>query len=131
MAKDWRNSRSYRVWRAQVVRRDKVCQICGSNKKREAHHKDSGAYFSEERFNVENGITLCRSCHTTFHTTFKKSFKEKCTIDDYKDFDSLADYFFEVALVNMFNEGVIDQTKIKHNKTKQNKETYINGRPVK
>jgi hypothetical protein len=31
---NWRKTREYRVWRAQVIRRDKCCVICGNIKGR-------------------------------------------------------------------------------------------------
>lgn len=92
---DWRTSREYRVWRVQVIRRDKVCKICGSNQKRNAHHINSASYFPDERFDIENGVTLCYGCHMNFHNNFKKSYREKCTKYDYDNFVCLTNYFKE------------------------------------
>ena len=89
---DWRNSREYRVWRVRVIRRDKVCQVCGSLQNRNAHHLNHATYFKDERFNVENGVCLCRSCHTQFHTNFKRSFRTKCTAYDFRNFVALMSY---------------------------------------
>lgn len=90
---NWRTSRDYRIWRVQVIRRDKVCKICGSNQRRQAHHINSASYFVDERFDIENGVTLCYKCHMNFHCNYKKSYREKCTIDDYENFVVLTDYF--------------------------------------
>jgi len=89
MAKNWRNSREYRIWRATVIRRDKVCQICGSIKKRHAHHLDHATYFPEKRFDPENGICLCDECHKIFHTSFKRSYRQKATREDFRQFVEL------------------------------------------
>ncbi len=68
--KNWRNTRLYRIWRMLVIRRDKVCQICGSNKKRHAHHLNHATFFPEQRFDPENGICLCLHCHSIVHNKF-------------------------------------------------------------
>lgn len=94
--KDWRDSREYRVWRVEVVRRDGRCKICNSIKGREAHHICHATYFPEKRFNAENGVTLCRGCHTQFHTNYKKSFREKCDRSDFLNFVVLVRHYMEL-----------------------------------
>ena len=90
MSKDWRRTRSYRLWRVKVIRRDKVCQTCGSRLNRHAHHLNSGSYFKEERFDTENGICLCRNCHLgKFHGMFMGSSRKKTTKKDFDRFDRL------------------------------------------
>jgi 5-methylcytosine-specific restriction endonuclease McrA len=89
----WRKSRDYRIWRIKVIRRDKKCQICGTKKKLQAHHKNSGSYFPEQRFKLENGVTLCNHCHTNYHTNFHRSFRAKCTEYDFQNFVTLTEYF--------------------------------------
>jgi len=89
----WRNSREYRIWRAGVVMRDKRCQICNTLQNRHAHHMNHATYFPEERFDIENGICLCRSCHSHFHNDFKRSTREKCTKYDFNNYNALNEYF--------------------------------------
>ena len=96
MAKNWRDSREYRIWRAHVIRRDSVCQICGSMKNRVAHHLNSASYFPEERYDENNGVTLCEKCHINFHNNFKKSYREKCTKYDFENFLTLCRYLKSV-----------------------------------
>jgi len=88
----WRNSTEYRKWRIAVIRRDSVCQICGSRKDRNAHHINHATYFIDKRFDVDNGVTLCAKCHRQFHCNFKRSFKTKCTQYDYDNFVYLMNY---------------------------------------
>lgn len=66
-----RSSARYKYWREEVFERDQyTCQGCGIHKDLQAHHiitwgdsKDN----PELRYSVENGITLCRSCHLESH----------------------------------------------------------------
>jgi 5-methylcytosine-specific restriction endonuclease McrA len=85
----WRNTREYRTWRVRVIRRDRRCVVCGSIKNRHAHHLNHASYFKDVRFDPENGVCLCRDCHTDFHTNFKRSYKQKCTKYDFLNFVTL------------------------------------------
>jgi hypothetical protein len=71
-----RESLEYKVWKLEVYKRDGgVCRICGvrcNDKTIVAHHLKLFRDFPELRFSVDNGITLCRSCHTKLHTPRKK-----------------------------------------------------------
>jgi len=92
MSKNWRQSRAYRRWRVQVIRRDKVCAICTSRKNRHAHHIDSASYFPELRFVVQNGVCLCKTCHRQYHTNFNRSYRVKTTRYNFENFVSLMTY---------------------------------------
>ena len=69
------------TWRNLVLNRDNYnCTVCkerGSGI--EAHHLNSYTNFKEERFNINNGVTLCKECHKSYHKAFgyKNSTKEK------------------------------------------------------
>ena len=76
--KKWRNSKDYRKWRAQVIRRDKCCSVCKSTEKRNAHHINHATYFPELRYDINNGICLCRKCHVSFHIDYCGGFRKKC-----------------------------------------------------
>jgi len=101
---DWRRNREYRVWRVEVIHRDKRCIICGSLKGRQAHHMNSGSYFPDDRYDVENGVTLCSKCHMNFHNNFKRSYREKCTKYDFDNFMCLVRYIKTV----FFTEAPIE-----------------------
>jgi 5-methylcytosine-specific restriction endonuclease McrA len=90
--KNWRSTREYRKWRISCIRRDKVCVICGSRKKRQVHHIASGQYHPEERYTVENGVTLCYPCHKSLHVLFKHSYRVKTTKKDWIRFQKLVKY---------------------------------------
>lgn len=62
-----KSSAEYRYWRDEVFRRDDYrCQICGvRGGQLEAHHIKEKCNFPELMFDVNNGVTLCHTCHKT------------------------------------------------------------------
>ena len=60
----------YKEWRRQVFARDDfTCQCCGQRGGRlQAHHIKEWSASPDLRFDVSNGVTLCRSCHYRFHS---------------------------------------------------------------
>lgn len=69
-----RNSFEMRLWRESVFQRDNwTCQKCHvRGGKLEAHHIKPFAVFPELRFDLNNGITLCKSCHRKDESTGKR-----------------------------------------------------------
>jgi len=110
MSKSWRTSREYRVWRANVVRRDKTCVISGDRKTREAHHIEDGSNNPELRYDVNNGVTLARRYHTGYHTKFLRSFKCKCTKKTFVRFLKLVAIVKDVSYDKLF--GRLDFLKM-------------------
>jgi len=54
----------YKKWRADVRKRDGFkCKMCGSNKKLQVHHIKRWADYPTLRFEISNGITLCKLHH--------------------------------------------------------------------
>ena len=61
-----RGTDKYKKWRNKVYKRDNyTCQICGNNKSGnlEAHHIKLFSKYPKSRYDINNGITLCKSCH--------------------------------------------------------------------
>ncbi|EHH01510.1 DUF6291 domain-containing protein [Paraprevotella clara] len=64
-----RESSEYKHWRKNVFRRDNyTCRHCGKyGGKLNAHHVKPFSTYPDLRFNVNNGVTLCRECHIQLH----------------------------------------------------------------
>ena len=64
-----RHSIEYFAWRQSIFERDNyTCLICKQHGgKLEAHHIDSFSENPKLRFDINNGITLCKKCHKFLH----------------------------------------------------------------
>ncbi len=69
----------YHNWRKSVFDRDLyTCKCCGDRNgnghavKLCAHHIKNWKDFPDERYDVNNGIALCESCHIKFHSIYGK-----------------------------------------------------------
>lgn len=62
-----RKSFKYRIWRDEIFERDNyICQMPDCDKTERylnAHHIKLFSKFPELRFDINNGITLCKKCH--------------------------------------------------------------------
>lgn len=73
-----------REWKINVILRDgRTCASCGDkHSKIVVHHLNSYHWDVENRYNIDNGIVLCESCHKDFHSKYgyknntKKQFNE-------------------------------------------------------
>lgn len=60
-------------WKAKVkVRDDFTCIRCNSTTKICAHHIEPWKTNKDLRFDVENGATLCNSCHHKYHSLYHR-----------------------------------------------------------
>ena len=81
----------YKQWRKAVFERDNyTCQMCekrsrkGMNIYLHPHHIKSFAKYPELRFEVSNGITLCKDCHLQLHKLLKNTMEVlKCSMQQY------------------------------------------------
>ena len=60
-----------KAWRKAVFERDSYkCQKCGKiGGKLNAHHIKPFSLYPDLRFDIDNGITLCKECHIELHKT--------------------------------------------------------------
>ena len=88
--RDGRELPEYRDWRKAVFDRDLyTCQCCGARNghgkyiRLEAHHIKDWKNNVEDRYIIENGVTLCIDCHTLFHSVYGKKGNNQ---EQYNDF---------------------------------------------
>ena len=63
-----RSGSSQQRFRKLVLERDgNSCRQCGSSENLQAHHVRPLKEAPELRWNVDNGMTLCQSCHLVLH----------------------------------------------------------------
>jgi hypothetical protein len=67
--------RNLRDWRNDVFRIDGYkCRVCGTKGEGRspfnAHHLDAYHWCKERRYDVTNGVTLCKFCHGQFHDIY-------------------------------------------------------------
>ena len=64
-----RCSSEYIMWRNGVFKRDNyTCQVCGERgRELNAHHVEPWSVCVEKRFELRNGMTVCRPCHKSLH----------------------------------------------------------------
>jgi hypothetical protein len=105
---NWRNTSKYRLWRILCKRRDGwKCTVTGLTEDLEVHHINSGSFFPNERYDIDNGITLNKNVHAEFHIAFMKGYRKKCTKKDWNKFLWCEKYKiqrFKAMAINMINQ---------------------------
>lgn len=71
-------------WRIKVFERDNyTCDICKIKGCRlNAHHLNCHKHYKDLRYDINNGITLCKNCHKEFHV-FMGGPTSSCNKEDY------------------------------------------------
>ena len=63
-----RRSSKYKKWKKEILNRDNYqCKKCGKEKDLVVHHIKEFSKYKEDRFDINNGITLCQKCHREVH----------------------------------------------------------------
>ena len=57
-------------WAEQVINRDGKCVICDSKQNLESHHLFKVNKYDDAYLDLNNGITLCQSCHEKYHDKY-------------------------------------------------------------
>ncbi len=72
-----RRLKEVKKWIKLVYERDEYeCKKCGSKERLHAHHIKTWEEAPDLRVDIDNGITLCQSCHQKHHTIGKKRNKD-------------------------------------------------------
>lgn len=73
-----RNDPQMNTWRIQVYQRDNyTCQKCGVKGYLQAHHIIPISQDISKIFDIDNGLTVCVSCHEKIHNRHIGVFKQK------------------------------------------------------
>lgn len=71
-------------WRNDVFKRDDYkCVKCSNGGYLHAHHLNGYHWATEERFNTDNGTTLCKDCHDLFHDIYGKKNNTKEQFEEF------------------------------------------------
>lgn len=88
--RDRRRDTRHKEWSAAVLKRASYkCEICLSKGELHAHHLDGYREFPSKRYDLENGVCLCKNCHCDFHKA--KGFTRTTTSDFYLFFNLQGD----------------------------------------
>jgi len=69
-----RSSAGFRLWREAIFRRDNyTCQKCDRRgRKLHPHHIQNFSEYSEFRFSINKGVTICKKCHVEFYNKYDR-----------------------------------------------------------
>ena len=72
-------------WREEVYKKDNyTCKKCNEKGGRlNAHHIYNYWSHVDLRFNVDNGVTLCKNCHKDFHSKYGVKYNNKEQLDEF------------------------------------------------
>jgi 5-methylcytosine-specific restriction endonuclease McrA len=75
----------YKSWKISVFQRDAYsCQKClATNTYIEAHHIFNWNDNPDKRYEIENGITFCKNCHSSFHKIYGKKHTNLTQLTEY------------------------------------------------
>lgn len=96
---DGRYIKKYDEFIKQVYERDNyTCQCCGQHGGNlNAHHLNGYNWDKENRVNVDNGITLCKDCHSKFHKIYGKG---NNTLEQFIEFIQAQNYSHLIEYLN-------------------------------
>ncbi|MFU8688483.1 HNH endonuclease [Rossellomorea sp. FS2] len=80
-----RNYSDYYDWRNAVYKRDKFTCVCCKKQGGvlNAHHILNYSSFPELRTDLDNGITLCKTCHQSFHSKYGRRNNNKDQLNEF------------------------------------------------
>ena len=87
MYKKRKGDQDFKKWSKQVKERDNfTCDICGQKHGGlVSHHLNAWRDYKEQRYDLENGVCLCESCHKEFHKLYGKGDNTKEQYIEFKE----------------------------------------------
>ena len=89
----------FKKWAQEVKVRDGFqCQICSQRGVYlESHHMNSWDIYVSERYDLNNGVSLCKRCHQRFHDLFGYGNNSKY---QFKQYQQMAEIFKRILVEN-------------------------------
>ena len=86
-ASDRRNNSNFKRWSKKVKEQaNYICDCCGKQGYNlHSHHLNGWNKFKEQRYDLENGVCLCESCHKEFHKLYGKGDNTKEQYIEFKE----------------------------------------------
>jgi len=93
---DRKDDYAYVRWAREVKNRDHwSCVICARRGVAlNSHHLNAWAEYPDQRYDVDNGVTLCTFHHEDFHERYGKG---KNTADQFEEYREVAEAIIKVA----------------------------------
>lgn len=104
----------YVRWAKAVKNRDfHCCQICGiTGGDLHSHHLNAWSSYPDQRYDIENGVTLCSGCHDRFHNIYGRG---ENTAEEYYEFEKLYTFIYKASkkkqAVEQVREGIIKKIR--------------------
>ena len=98
-------------WAQSVKKRDFfTCQICGAyGVELNSHHMNGWNWCEDERYDIDNGVTLCVTHHNLFHFVYGKGYNTK---DQYKEFEKISKLFIKILENKYLKESAVNKLSV-------------------
>ena len=99
---DRKSRKEYRDWRSSVYSAYHFsCDVCGCKSSKDnkivAHHLESYDINENLRYNTENGVALCESCHRDFHNKYGYGHNTRKQYIEYKNNHDNTEVIHQIA----------------------------------
>jgi len=78
-----RHGRKMQAWSKAVRARDGKCGFCHATEELEAHHLEGWAANEGARYDISNGVAMCKVCHFMFHDKYGWGANTKAQFAEY------------------------------------------------
>jgi hypothetical protein len=111
---DRKDDYNYIRWAKEVKLRDHfTCVVCGCQGEwLESHHLNAWSSFPSERYDLENGVTLCKFHHDNFHERYGKGGNTREQFEEYKSLvESVIKVAKKSAIVDAASKKMLQQVE--------------------